>query len=167
MKPVFRLFIAAIFISLFSFQNISACSIYIPPLRKEFRKAKAVFAGKILKIEDYYVPTEAEKQDIPEHWTTGSLKNANIFSRVTIEIKNKWKGRLPGKKTFVAVSYWGCGCPGDQDRFKEGEEYVLFIENKNFITVCDSWREKVDGKEKLIKKLDDFRFRSWARIYPF
>jgi hypothetical protein len=167
MKLSCRLFILLIFISIFCFQNISACSLYIPPLRREFRKAKAVFTGKILKVEDYYLPTEQEKPDIPENWTSGSLKNANIFSRVTIEIKKKWKGNLPGKKTFIAVSYWNCGCPGDQDRFEQGQEYIFFTERKNFITVCDSWRGKGFGKETLIKKLDNFWFRSWARIYPF
>ena len=167
MKRFFFCPIFMILIFLSNLQSVNACSLSIPPLRKEFRTAKSVFVGKILKIENSYVPNDREKQNIPENWKEGSLKNLDIFSKVTFEIKNEWKGNLPAEKTFIAVSYWDCGCPGDQDKFEENEEYILFANERNFITVCDSFREKLDGKAHLTKRLDKFWFRTWARIYPF
>ncbi len=167
MKHILFYMTLVVLILLSNLQIIYACTISIPPLRKEFRTAKSVFAGKVLKIENSYLPTEGEKQDIPENWTEGSLKNLNVFSKVTFEIKNEWKGNQPDKKTFIAVSYWSCGCPGDQDKFEENEEYIIFAERKNFITVCDGWREKLDGKSRLTKRLDKFWFRTWASVFPF
>ncbi len=168
MKQIYWFLILFVFLLTLTFQPLNACSINISPLRKEFRAANAVFVGKVLKIEDYYTPTEREKKEIPDDWTSGSMKDLKIFSKVTFAVQNKWKGNLSGKKEYVAVAYWSCGCPGvELDRFNVDVEYLIFASRKNFITVCDSFREKIEDKAKLIKKLDSFWFRTWARIYPF
>lgn len=169
MKYYFRAFILLVSLISFCFQSITACSLDIPPLRKEFRNSKLVFLGKITKIEDYYVPTEQEKAYIPKYWKeiSAEMKNNKIFSKVTFEIKNEWKGSLPENKEFLSVAYWGCGCPGEIDKFEIKKEYVIFSTEKNFVSVCDSFRQTIMEKPKLIKKLDDFWFRIWARIYPF
>lgn len=143
------------------FQTADACSISFTPLRKEFRAAKSVFLGKVVKIEDY-VPSETEKASIPESW-----RDWKLFSKVKFEVKNKWKGNLSETREFIAVSYYDCGCPGDADQFKEGEEFFVFASGKHFITVCDAWRTRFENPKQLTKKLDSFGFRTWARIYPF
>jgi hypothetical protein len=100
---------------------------------------------------------------IPEHW-----QDSKYFSKVRFEIKNKWKGDVSENQEFLAVAYWDCGCPGDTiDQFKEGEEFLIFASGKKFVTVCDAWRTKIETKEQLVKKLNEFRFRAWSRIYPF
>lgn len=172
MKKVYRFFVSLVFICALWFQTVSACSLYIPPLRKDFRAAKTVFLGKVLNIENDYIPTEEEKKSMPSHWKSSDGKlqdpySGNLYSKVTFEIKNKWKGDLSGQQAFAALAFWGCGCPGDWDQFKVGEEYVVFASGKKFITVCNAWRTRLSNKAATIKKLDDFGFRLWARIYPF
>jgi hypothetical protein len=162
MKRTFSVFASLVLASIFCFQTVNACSLKIPPLRKKFREAKSVFLGKVVKIVDYS-PSEAEKSAIPEYW-----QDYKYFSKVRFEIKNKWKGDVSENQEFLAVADWECGCPGDApERFKEGEEFIIFASGKKFIIVCDAGRTKIEGKEQLIKKLDEFWFRAWARIYPF
>jgi hypothetical protein len=155
-------------VSALCLQTAAACTIIIPPLRKEFRKAKAVFVGKITDVSFNYLPTEKEKRDIPEYWTEGAWKDKNIFSKVTVEINNEWKGGGAGKRVFVAVAQDFCACAATKmSEFKAGEEYLFFAAGKNFVAVCDS--DKTDSQWTIDKmqRLDDFWFRVWAGIYPF
>lgn len=162
MKKVYQASSTLVLICIFLLRVSSPCSLNISPLRKDFRAAKSVFLGKVTSISDYSL-SENDKSFIPESW-----QNHKYFSKVRFEIKNKWKGDVSQNQEFIAVAYWWCGCPGGKpDEFKVGEEFIVFATGKKFITVCDTFRDKLDGKPALIKKLDSFGFRAWARIYPF
>lgn len=148
-------------LTLFS-QTSLACSIEITPLRKRFRRAESVFVGKVISIAEYN-PSEKEKLLIPEY-----TRDWKYFSKVTFEINEKWKGDVSKKQDFIAIAYFPCGCPGDDiDQFKEGEEFLVFTEDNNFVSICGSEETASGYTKKKIKRLDSFWFRKWARIYPF
>jgi len=65
-KKNFRVFTSLFLALIICFKTADACSIIIPPLRKEFREAKTVFVGRVIKITDYYTPNEQEKKTIPK-----------------------------------------------------------------------------------------------------
>lgn len=52
-------------------------------------------------------------------------------------------------------------------QFKEGETYLAFSNGKNFVSICDSEESATETSEKKLKRLDNFGFRIWSRIYPF
>lgn len=168
MKRILQVALTLVLALMLCFQSVNSCSIEIPPLRKEFRRAKSVFIGKVLKISDDYVPTEKEKQTIPEYWKEGYWKDKYIFSKVTFEVKKKWKGNVAETQDFVAVAYFFCGCPGgDIDKFKVGEEFLVLATGQNFVTICDSKNANSEWAKGDMKRFDNFWFRTWARIYPF
>ena len=171
-KFCFALTLTAIFLG--SSQIAFSCTIYIPPFRKVYRESKSVFVGKVLKIEEYYNLTETDKRIIPEHWLqiNDRLRAASqykgLFSKITFEIKDKWKGNIAERKDFISVSAYDCGCPGDGiNVFEIAQEYLVTAREKNFVSVCDSKTADSDWAKDDIKRLDKFWFRTWATIYPF
>lgn len=153
---------------IFCFQTINACSLVIPPLRKEFRKSKAVFIGKVLKVEETYSPTAKAEKNIPFFWREMALKYRFIYSKVTFEIKNKWKDNLPKTVDFVTIAAFDCNCPGGGiDFFEIGEEFLVMASGKRFAFICDSKKTSTEWAKSDIKRLNSFWFRAWTNLYPF
>lgn len=161
MRKICKLiFVVALFF-IFNLQNVIACTIEIAPLRKQFRAAKAVFIGKVVKISQYN-PTETEKlRNVPENW-----RDMDSFSKITIEAQNKWKGNFSGRKDYIGVIGFPCGCDSYQE-LKENVTYLFFVYEKNFLTICNAKELDKNWVKKEIKQLDSFGFRFWSRIYPF
>jgi hypothetical protein len=161
MNKIFRLIFIFGLVFIFGFQNVIACTIEIAPLRKQFRGAKAVFIGKVVKISQFN-PTETEKlQNVPENW-----RDMDNFSKITIEAQNKWKGSISSRKDFIGVIGFPCGCDSYQE-LKENKTYLFFVYEKNFLTICDAKESDKDWVKKEMKRLNNFGFRLWSRIYPF
>jgi hypothetical protein len=157
-------FLAALFIVVgyIFIGNVQACSIEIQPLRKQFRRAKLVFIGKVLSIQPTPL-TEAGKAGIPKTW-----RDWNEFSNIKFQVLRKWKGDSPSEREYVGIAYYICGCPHfPMDQFYVGKDYLIFAGDKKFITVCESEKLGSDYVAKEMKSLDSFWFRSWAAIYPF
>jgi len=163
MKRIFRASASLVLASIFCFQTVDACTIVVPPFRKEFRRAESVFTGKVINIVDAYSPSEKEAASFPEGW-----ESWKYFSKVTFEVKNKWKGDASGTREFIAVAFYSCGCAGQKiDSFQAGAEYLVFAREKNFVWICDSYKIEDEWAKDRIKRLGSFWFRAWARVYPF
>jgi hypothetical protein len=161
LRSVMKKFLVLLVLFIISFESLIACTVEITPLRKEFRQANSVFTGKILEVEDIDL-TEMEIQKlIPREW-----RDLNVFSKVTVEIKDKWKGNASGTKEFWSVAFGTCSCDPPK-QFEIGKEYLIFAERSNFIAFCDSKPITINWAKSEIKQLDSFGFRLWARIYPF
>ena len=149
----------------FSVQTARAGTIVVPPLRKECRRAKAAFVGKVTKIESGYAPTEKERRDIPEFWLDERQKRLkagstdSIFTKITFEIREEWKGDVPKIAEFVAVPVSVCGCDITPSRFKADQEYLVMASGRRFAEICDA-RPVDDIARAKIKKLDGFWFRA-------
>jgi len=133
------------------FQSINACTSVDEPLRKTFRRTKAVFLGKIKEIKQ-----------IPLADYSKSL----VDGEITFEISKTWKGDYKKQMTLAANIGWVCGCDSP-DQFKVGQEYIVFVDKQSVANFCDA--EKTDTKygSSKMKQLDSFWFRTWAKIYPF
>jgi hypothetical protein len=162
MKKVIRLSVIIVLTLAVCFQSVNACTIEITPLRKEFKQAKSVFVGKVISVVEHS-PSEKETHLVPKY-----LRNWKHFSKVTFEIMEKWKGNVSGRKEYLAVAYFMCGCPGPKlDEFKEGQKYLVFAETKNFVHICSAGNLSEDHVAKNAKRLNRFWFRVWANLYPF
>lgn len=134
-----------------------ACSIYLPPLRHDFRKAETVFVGKVLSVEPAVLTKDEEKK-------LSKLKERELFSRIKFQIIKQWKGANVNEREYVGIAFDFCGCPDwPMDQFVEGKEYLIFAREKNTLSVCES----MSVTPEVMKRLDSFWFRTWARIYPF
>lgn len=153
-------YLFAIFIIAFSVQAVSATSIYIRPLHREYRKSKIVFVGTVIKIEEYQM-SDAERKTLPEMWNDWKW-----FSKVRFKVTNALKGIGKGEREILAYSYPPCRFPGDPPvDFEENVEYLVFSESKKIVTGCASTKAKY--AEHKIEKLNKFWFRSWSSIFPF
>ena len=163
MNTMFRVCLSLLLALLFCFQDTNACTIIVPPLRKQFRDSKGVFVGKVIKLTNStYVPNESEKRDIPKVW----WDEAEEFSKITFEITKGWKGNFAKQQDFFSINIFSCPC-AEIRKFEEGKEYLVYAAGKNFVTICDSKEIIFAGTKDEIKHLDNFWFRTWARIYPF
>lgn len=152
----------ALVVFAFLAQQVSACEIVIPPLRNEFRQARAVFIGKVKRVQDF-TPSPQESLNVPEPW-----RAYKTLARIHFEISKKWKGPGSREQEYVAIAHLPCGCPGDPWRqFSEGDEYLIFEYDKGFLTVCESDKIGPGHVQDKVKRLNSFWFRAWARIYPF
>lgn len=128
---------------------VRSCEIDYPPLRKEFRTSKYVFVGKVIAIND---PTGSAPKP----------KDRQIHGTITFHVDQSWKG---GKATEVSLysNVGASGC-GPFDYFRKDETYLVFAENSyvHFLSAT-----KLDQAKNKIKRLDDFWFRTWARVFPF
>lgn len=144
----------------FFYQSANACSVIETPLRKQFRRADVVFIGKVSNIIQYK-PSEKERLLMPEEW-----RSWNDFSKVTFEIKKKWKGKVSKTQAFISFADV-CACSQTVSEFEKGKGYLVFSEEKSFVTICDSNESESETTKREIKRLNNFGFRLWARIYPF
>lgn len=151
-----------LFLFLGSLQPAKACSVVEIPLRKQFRHAASVFVGKVLKVEEYSLPESERSKVIPENWS--SLK---VFSKVTFEITNSWKGDLKKTVQLIGVASDVCACSQNVTQYQAGMEYLIFSHENNFITICDARPNGSDWAVADKKRIDRFWFRAWARILPF
>ncbi len=136
---------------------VLACSISIPPLRRDFRKAESVFVGKVLSVQSTALTKAEEKR-------FSYLKDWESFSRIKFQVIKQWKGAAGNEREYVGIAFDLCGCPDwPMDQFVEGREYLVFAREKNTLTVCES--ESVTTEKT--RRLDSFWFRTWARVYPF
>ena len=137
----------------FSFETVNACTVYVRPARKEFRRANSVFVGKILEVEDIDLTEIEKKKLIPKDW-----QHWKVFSKVTVEIQQKWKGNASGTKEFWSVAFGNCRCEPPK-QFEIGKEYLIFAESSKFVAFCDSKPTTYDWTKTEMKRLDSFGFR--------
>ena len=151
MRSFFQISFLAVFILIFFNQNIDACDYNIPPLRKQFRDSKNVFIGEIIEISD----------------TPQNLKNSKeraVGGIVKFRIQKSWKG-TKDKEISLLSDLILMPCDGNPfEYFKKGEKYLIFSEKDYAAYILST---KLEFAADKIKRLDDFWFRIWARIYPF
>ncbi len=136
-------------------QQIFACTCEIEPIRKAFRKSKAVFIGKAISIDDK------------------SLDKNNFYPfEVTFKVKKSWKGAKEDKITVKAAYPNSFENQCISFKIEKGNEYMIFARTDKLLvkTECsNSYIIERDDKfhQKNVKKLDSFWFRLWTKIYPF
>ena len=150
--------VLAIFLLFFSFENSSACTVNIEPLRKTFRHSKNVFVGEIISVAD------ANEEELPK-----KLKEFKYLSRLTFKVDRSWKGN---DKQVIVYSLPFCDCPMRQYNFSVGEKFLVFADRNSNYDVCNLSNiqlslDRNKNSQDIIKRLDKFWFRTWARIYPF
>ena len=156
MKKVFKILIL-FFLSGFAVSEISACTCVITPLSKRFKKAEAVFIGKIA-------------EDVPEN--DSEIQNAKNGLPV-LEVIKSWKGI---RKDYVAVDF--AEFPNSSGTcpvlyyFEEDQEYLIFAYGKDLkveVQCSDTrpLRARYNETTEEISKLNSLWFRSWAKLNPF
>jgi hypothetical protein len=140
-------------VTAFCSQVVSACSFDTVPLRKRFRAARNVVIAEVLEISD-----------APKNLT--DAEKLNTFGSIKFKVLKSWKGTKQSQITLL--SDIGCTPACDIFRyFEKGKKYLMFTD-ANYVSYCatDDAENNI-VKKRQIKKLDDFWFRTWARIYPF
>ncbi len=157
MMKFFLTSVSCVLLGVILAESVVACSIYIPPLRRDFRKAESVFIGRVVSVNAANL-TLREKEELSD------FGDSRSFSRMRFQVLKKWKGARNKELEFSGIAHDFCGCPGGpMDQFVEGKEYLIFARRKTTLSVCES--EPVTNEK--IARLDSFWFRTWARIYPF
>jgi hypothetical protein len=154
-----RITVLVLFLAIFSFvfflQTANACSITVPPLRKEFRDSTDVFIGEVVEISD----APQNYKDKKERFIGGIVK---------FKIEKRWKGVKASEVSLLSDiidTTCGGGVGGNLiDYFRKGEKYLIFAE-KDYVHFYKS--SKLEDSESEIRRLNDFGFRLWTRIYPF
>lgn len=151
-------FVLILFFVTFSFENIIACTVNIEPLRKTFRQSKNVFVGEIISVEP------VNEKDLPKN-----LKEYKYLSKLTFKVDKSWKGK---NKRVVVYSYPFCNCPMREYNFSAGKKFLVFADKNSYYDVCNLSNiefssDRNNNSQEIIKRLDSFWFRTWARIYPF
>ena len=149
---------------IFGTSAISACTCNWYSHRKDFRKAKAVFVGSVLSVEqDFSLPS------IPEE-----IKDfkAQITEQVKLKVEKSWSGNKQSEITIWSFSYpHSCG----GFRFNKGEKYLVYVfaTKGNLLfteTSCGRTRPFETTNEEHLKEfnqLNSFGFRFWSRLNPF
>ncbi len=150
MKKYFQFSICLLFTIGFFWQSANACTIVIPPLRKEFRHSANVFVGEVIDIS--VVPKDFKDK-----------KDRLVGGTVKFRIEKSWKG---GKKSEISLlsDIVDTACGGQLSYFRTGEKYLVFAE-KDYVNFYKA--SKLENSNDKIKRLNDFGFRFWASIYPF
>src|SRR5688572_19095462 len=148
MKKIFQ-FSLFFFLFFLSCSEAFSCTCVFSPLSKRFKKADAVFIGKIA-------------EDIPEN--NAEIQNAKEGLPI-LEVVKAWKGI---KKEYVAINFddfpKSSGNCSILYRFEEDKEYLIFAYGKDLkVEVeCSDTRpltDKYDHTMREISKLNDFWFR--------
>lgn len=156
MKKVFQIFIF-LFICNFGVAEILGCTCVLDSLSKRYKKAEAVFIGKIDK-------------DIPEN--DSKIQNAKEGLPV-LEVVKSWKGV---KKEYIAIDFAdfpkSSGTCPILYTFEEDKEYLVFAYGKDLkVEVeCSDTRHlkaEYDYTTREISKLNSFWFRFWADVKFF
>ena len=85
-----------------------------------------------------------------------SVKSGNYSLKVTIQVQNSWKGKLPKTVTvFTGAQTSMCGFP-----FKKGESYLIYADGEKLkdlsVTLCSRTTSLSDATED-IEMLDKLR----------
>jgi hypothetical protein len=142
-----------------------ACTCVSASLGKRFRKAKAVFVGRL-------TPAPSDKELVQNY--TGEDRDSQ-----TLKVVKAFKGI---RRKFISVTFdvqnlaHVGSCPALY-YFKPERDYLVFAYGSKYEvqTVCsDTWEIPADkespGYDQMqgyIKKLDSFWFRLGARLNPF
>lgn len=158
MSRVFQALFVFVFALTFCFQNAVACTVDIEPLRKTYRQSKNVFLGEIISIES------VDKEELPE-----KLKEFKYLEKLTFKVNKSWKGN---NKQVVVYSSPICNCPMREYDFSIGRKFLVFDDKSSNFDICNLSNielitDKNKDSQKIIKRLDNFSFRLWAKIYPF
>jgi hypothetical protein len=132
-----------------------ACQPVILSHYKYFRKAKAVFIGKVLDVQ----PNDAEDPDERKYYPY----------KIKFSVEKIWKG---DNTEITIVSDNGSGAC-DQLKFKTGEKYLVYAFGKNLaVTTYVGNRSrplnlKRDWTEKELDELNSFWFRLKSKLWLF
>ncbi|MFT3744859.1 MAG: hypothetical protein QM785_11285 [Pyrinomonadaceae bacterium] len=161
MASMHSLFLVSV-VALLASIPANGCTVEIESLRKQFRRANAVFMGKIIELDNGAL-TSKELTRIPDDWRD----TPQLISKVSFSIEKTWKGSSRKQAEYVGVPVFDCGCPGGKiDELVDGKEYLIFANEKNFITVCESAPADREHTRSQVKQLNSFWFRFFARIVP-
>lgn len=127
----------------------AACECNINSNEEIFRQAKAIYVGKLVLIGTEKIQKEGYS---PLH-------------TLTFEIGKKWKGAR-NQKTTLLTNYSNM-CSAFE--FREGEEYLLYVQKKSYVTSECASSVKLSSKEAQarIKDLSSFWFRLKSRLWIF
>lgn len=156
MKRVFAVFIFAVIIN-FGYLKVYSCTCVLDDLSKRYRKAQAVFVGKIADVED------------------GDKKNIQNYKEglPVLYVVKSWKGV---KKEYVAIDFEdfpkSVGTCSILYKFDEDKEYLVFTYGKEFkveVECSDTRALKAEYNDtaKEISRLDNFWFRSKSKLKLF
>ncbi len=156
MRKVFQFLTINLIISL-GYSIAFACTCVNGSLSKRFKKAEAVFIGKITDFEDKDRPNIQNYQEgLP-----------------VLRVVKSWKGV---KKENIAIDFAdfpkSSGTCPILYRFEDDKEYLVFAYGKELkVEVeCSDTRllkAEYDYTTKEISRLDNFWFRFWTKINPF
>jgi hypothetical protein len=163
MKRFFSVLALLLSISLPAYRSVIACTVNIESFRKNFRHSKQVFLGEIVAIDQ--VKTEELPKEIRE-----AHQDYKFLSKITFNVEHSWKGDR--KKQITAYSTMFCTCPNRFDYFSIGEKYLVFLDKNAYFDSCNLNNSKADSTDDeifkgMVRRLDRFWFRTWARTYPF
>jgi hypothetical protein len=150
-KRVFGVTVAALLFS-FYVPAAYACSCADPSVREKFRRADAVFVGKVVEM----TPIEPSKE-FPM-----------AIYNVRFEVERHWKGAR-GREVTTVADFDIPGMCGDL-KLAVGESFLIYAPRENgrlrVLGDCGPNRNvRYAGEE--IKRLGSFWFRAKARLYPY
>ena len=150
--------------------RVAACTVNVESFRKNFRQAKRVFLGEITAID--LVKIEELPKEIQEQH-----KDLKFLAKIIFKVERSWKG--DNRNEVIVYSKMFCDCPYRTEYFSLGKKFLVFSDKQSYFDACSLFNAEVDSKEiptdsweaefvkNKINRLDDFWFRTWARIYPF
>jgi hypothetical protein len=143
-----RLFFTLIFI-ISSASVGAACECYSDSNEKIFRKAKAIFVGKLVSIGTDKIQKEGYSP----------------LQTLTFDVGKKWKGATTQKITLLTNYSNMCSA----FEFGEGKEYLLYVQKNSYVTSeCASSVElSSEAAQDRIKDLNSFWFRLKSRLWMF
>lgn len=144
-----RFILSIVILLLLSATAINACECNIEPHSKTFRKAKAIFVGKLIEIG-----TEEIKKE-----------GYSLLYKLTFDVEKKWKGKKSKQITVFTNGTNMCSA----FKFREGEKYLSYVHKDSYVTSeCASSKEfSSDPTQDRIKDLDSFWFRLKSRLWIF
>lgn len=137
-----------------STQAVYPCTCAAIGQRRAFKKASAVFIGRVVEINPYQ----------GEPFEYGPFP---ISQSVKLKVEKSWKGAEQPEIIVLSEKYFGW-CGGFN--FQAGDKYLLyaFSHDGKLVThsVCtrSSPLSEATGQ---VKRLNNFWFRLFARTYPF
>ncbi|MBK9164198.1 MAG: hypothetical protein IPM21_09840 [Acidobacteria bacterium] len=140
----------------------NGCVAVVSGLRKQFREANVIFTGQLIEFE------ERSNANIPAEL----LEDWKTLAPVRFKIERSWKGQRSGELVLYMSPI--CDCPVRYLLPNKGDTLLVFADKDGIVDSCnygyvlEMKNEKQAGEAKsVMKRLDSFWFRTWARIYPF
>jgi hypothetical protein len=141
----------ALTLLMFSATIAYSCSCADPSIREKFRASDLVFVGQVVNFKD-----------------APPLKDSIFVYSVTLKVERQWKGTRKPEITVL----WAWDNPGmcNDLSLVRGERYLIYTnrEKEGYGVYPDcgtNYLAKYHAEE--IKKLNGFRFRLFARLFPF